>query len=170
MKRQKPSAPRATYETVNQYRGQHDVLDVEQIDPNNVRARRVRVLRPNRLRKYLSTRSISQAMCDAGELLATQWERAGIRESVTTRYGASGGASSKLTLPLRDVSAEGIDAHKAVQKALAGDRRRYADLLVSVCCYDEGLRDTRRLRRALLLLAKHYGFLSPQSQLRDDLP
>lgn len=169
MKR-RPSAPRASYETVNQYRGQHDELDVEQIDPNNLRARRVRVLRPNRLRKYLSTRSITQAMCDAGELLAAQWERAGIRESVTTRYGASGGASSKLTLPHRDVTADGIDAHKALQRALAGDRRRYADLLVSVCCYDEGLRDTRRLRRALLALAKHYGFLSPQSQVGDGLP
>lgn len=149
-----------SYETVNQYRGQHDALDVEQIDPNDVRARRVRVLRPNRLRKYLAMKSITQPMCDAGELLATHWERAGLTPRVTARWSeytnsvyCAGGLSTVV-----------MDHRAEVRKALSGDRARYADLLVSVACFDEGVRDTRRLRRGLLRLAMHFGLIrrSPQ--------
>lgn len=157
-KRERKQRVPVSYETVNQYRGQHDELDVEQINPNDVRARRVRVLRPNRLRKYLGMKSITQVMCDAGEILGTQWERAGVRGRVTTNYGAAsaGGAAGQV---VRDSSGEGMDAYADVQRALGGDRAPYADLLVSVCCYDEGVANTRRLRRALLALAVHYGLI-----------
>lgn len=157
-KRERKQRVPVSYETVNQFRGQHDALDVEQIDPNNTRARRVRVLRPNRLRKYLAMKSISQPMCDAGEILGTQWERAGIRERITVRYGSSGGVGVGAQM-VRDMGAECMDAYADVQRALGGDRAPYADLLVSVCCYDEGVANTRRLRRALLALAVHYGLL-----------
>lgn len=153
-----------SYEAVNQYRGQHDELDVEQIDPNDVRARRVRVLRPNRLRKYLALRSISQPMCDAGELLATHWERAGLTPRVTANYSIGYAAVHTSVNLSGGLSTEAVDHRAEVRKALSGDRARYADLLVSVCCFDEGLRDTRRLRRALTRLAVHFGFLRRNPQ------
>jgi len=159
-KRERKQRVPVSYETVNQYRGQHDALDVEQIDPNNTRARRVRVLRPNRLRKYLAMKSISQPMCDAGELLATHWERAGLTPRVTARWSEY----SAVAYQSGGLSTVVMDHRDEVRQALSGDRARYADLLVSVCCFDEGVRDTRRLRRGLLRLAQHFGLVrrSPQ--------
>jgi hypothetical protein len=148
-----------TYETINQYRGQHDEMDVERIDPNDIRAKRVRVLRPNRLRKYLGMKSITLVQCEAGELLAAQWERAGLRERVTSRYATGGACGNQIPHSVRDLTAGAVDAHRAVQAALRGDRAPYADLLVSVCCHDEGVRNTRRLSRALTALAVHFGLV-----------
>ena len=139
------------FETPTPFRGQHDQLDVETIDPNNTKARRVRVLRPNRLRKYRAMGSITEPMSDAGERLASLWEAAGLLPRTTANLNATGGG-------YRDMSGHQLDAHKAIQKALAGDRRRYADLLVRVCVFDEGVMDTRTLRRGLLRLAIHFGF------------
>jgi hypothetical protein len=143
-----------TYETVNQYRGQHDELEVESIDPNDIRAKRVRVLRPNRLRKYLGMKSISRAQCEAGEMLASLWERAGKDVRTTANY-----TGVKVSSGFRDVTGAEVDADRALRAALRGDRARYADLLVSVCCYDVGVRDTRRLRRALTALGVHFGLI-----------
>lgn len=150
---------RKTYETVNQYRGQHDELEVEQIDPNDIRARRVRVLRPNRLRKYLGMKSITAQQCEAGELLALHWDGAGLVERVTGRYDGM-----RVTSVGSPSSSNSMDHRKAVRQALSGDRGPFADLLVSVCCYDHGVRDTRRLRRALTLLAVHFGIIRHPQQ------
>lgn len=133
-------------------RGQHDELEVVAHDPNNPGVRRVQIKRPNRLRKYLALKSISEPMCQAGEELGNAWEAAGLVQRTTVNLMGTGG-------DYRDMSGMQLDAYKQVQRALAGDRKRYADLLVAVCCFDEGVMDTRRLRRALMRLAVHFGML-----------
>ncbi len=133
-------------------RAQHDQLEVKAHDPANIGARRVQVRNPNRLRKYLALGSISDAMCHAGEALASDWDRAGLTPRQTANLLSSGGGYRSIT----DLQ---MDARVRITKALAGDRARYADLLVSVCCMDQSLRDTRRLRRALIVLAYHYGLM-----------
>lgn len=150
-KLKRPSMP-ALFEVPPAERAQHDDLEVKNHDPNNVGARRVQIRHPNRLRKYLALGSISDAMCNAGETLAADWDRAGLTPRQTVNLLTSGGGYRNIT----DLQ---MDARQRITKALAGDRARYADLLVSVCCLDQSLRDTRRLRRALILLAYHYGLI-----------
>lgn len=133
-------------------RAQHDTLEVRNHDPANAGAKRVQIRHPNRLRKYLALGSINDAMCNAGEALAADWDRAGLTPRCTANLLSSGGGYRSIT----DLQ---MDARKRVTKALAGDRGRYADILVSVCCMDQSLRDTRRLRRALMVLAYHYGLM-----------
>lgn len=134
-------------------RAQHDTLEVKSHDPSNIGARRVQIRHPNRLRKYLALGSINDAMCQAGEALAADWDRAGLTPRCTANLLSSGGGGYRSITDLQ------MDARLRITKALAGDRARYADLLVSVCCMDQSLRDTRRLRRALLVLAYHYGLM-----------
>jgi hypothetical protein len=133
-------------------RAQHDQLEVKSHDPTNIGARRVQVRNPNRLRKYLALGSITDVMCQAGEALGADWDRAGLTPRQTANLLSSGGGYRSIT----DLQ---MDARQRITKALAGDRARYADLLVSVCCMDQSLRNTRRLRRALILLAFHYGLM-----------
>lgn len=133
-------------------RGQHDQLDVVHHDPQNAGAKRVQLRYPNRLRKYVALRSISEPMATAGETLANDWETAGLIPRQTANLNGTGGG-------YRDITDLQMDARTRVTKALAGDRAKYADLLVSVCCFDRGVQNTRRLRRALLCLAYHYGLM-----------
>lgn len=138
-------------------RAQHDGLTVVNHDPQAISARRVQILLPNRLRKYRAINEkrggqsgITEPMMQAGEELAATWEAAGLTPRQTVNLLTSGGG-------YRDISEYQMDARTRLTKALAGDRKPYADLLVSVCCFDQGVSNTRRLRRALLVLAYHYG-------------
>lgn len=133
-------------------RGQHDALDVVHHDPQNAGAKRVQLRYPNRLRKYVALKSITDPMAQAGETLASDWEAAGLIPRQTANLNGTGGG-------YKDITTHQIDARKRLNKALAGDRKKYADLLVSVCCFDRGVQNTRRLRRALLTLAYHYGLI-----------
>lgn len=140
-------------------RGQHDQLVVVNHDPQVMSAKRVQVLLPNRLRKYRAINQakggeagITEVMMQAGEELAATWEAAGLTPRQTVNLLTSGGG-------YRDISEYQIEARKRLVKALAGDRKPYADLLVSVCCFDQGVPNTRRLRRALQMLAYHYGMI-----------
>lgn len=149
-KPQKKRRIAVTYEVPPPQRGQHDALEVKHHDPKDMSAKRVQLVHPNRLRKYLALKSITEAMCSAGETLAADWDLAGLTPRQTTNLMASGGGYKNIT----DAQ---LDARSRLTKALAGDRKRYADLLVGVCCLDQSQRDTRRLRRGLILLAYHYG-------------
>jgi hypothetical protein len=151
-KLRKPVTMPALFDVPPPERAQHDTLEVKSHDPSNIGARRVQIRNPNRLRKYLALGSINDAMCQAGEALAADWDRAGLTPRCTANLLSSGGGYRNIT----DLQ---MDARLRITKALAGDRTRYADLLVSVCCMDQSLRDTRRLRRALLVLAYHYGLI-----------
>lgn len=138
-------------------RGQHDELTVVNHDPQVMSAKRVQVLLPNRLRKYRAINQarggeagITEVQMQAGEELAATWEAAGLTPRQTVNLLSSGGG-------YRDISGYQMEARTRLKKALAGDRAPYADLLVSVCCFDQGVPSTRRLRRALILLAYHYG-------------
>jgi hypothetical protein len=150
--KKKPATLRPCFAVPPAQRAQHDELVVVNHDPTNISARRVQVRLPNRLRKYLALGSISEPMCQAGEALASDWDRAGLTPRCTANLMSSGGGYKNMADPQ-------IDARDRVVAALAGDRRRYADLLVNVCVNDEGMRDTRRLRRALIALARHYGLM-----------
>ena len=151
-KPRKPATMPALFDVPPPERAQHDQLEVKSHDPTNIGARRVQIRNPNRLRKYLALGSINDAMCQAGEALASDWDRAGLTPRQTANLLSSGGGYRSIT----DLQ---MDARQRITKALAGDRARYADLLVSVCCMDQSLRDTRRLRRALIVLAYHYGLM-----------
>lgn len=140
-------------------RGQHDQLVVVNHDPQVISAKRVQVLLPNRLRKYRAINQarggdagITEVMMQAGEELAATWEAAGLTPRQTSNLLSSGGG-------YRDINAFQVDARKRLKVALAGDRKPYADLLVSVCCFDQSVSNTRRLRRALMMLAYHYGMV-----------
>lgn len=152
LKLRKPLRLPGLFEVPPAERAQHDLLEVKSHDPANAGAKRVQIRHPNRLRKYLALGSINDHMCHAGEALGADWDRAGLTPRCTANLLSSGGGYRNIT----DLQ---MDARKRVTKALAGDRARYADLLVSVCCMDQSLRNTRRLRRALLHLAYHYGLM-----------
>ena len=167
-----PSRPRSTtkrpkrtpeaFETVNTYRATHDEFEVERLDPNNLRAKRVRVRTPDRLAKYLRLRSITPDQHQAGDLLRALWDRA---------FGSRGFAKASTA------SLERVDGRKGVEGYQGGgDALRlrtallepsvapYANLLISVCVFDEGVNCTRRLRKGLTALAVHFGIvrLSPR--------
>jgi len=133
-------------------RGRHDELIIMSPDPKNPGVRRVQIKKPNRLRKYRALGSITEPMAQAGEELASLWERAGLIQRTTANWDGVGGGYT-------DLSQIQIDARKAITKALSGDRRRYSTLLVNVCCFDEGVNDTRTLRKGLLRLAVHFGLI-----------
>ncbi len=148
-----------TFATPPVERGQHDQLTVVNHDPQVISAKRVQVLLPNRLRKYRAINQarggdagITETMMQAGEELAADWDRAGLTPRQTANLDRTAGG-------YRDISDMQMDARTRVKKALAGDRAKYADLLVHVCCFDEAVSNTRRLRRALVALAYHYGMM-----------
>lgn len=132
-------------------RAQHDALEVKLFDPNNRGARRVQIRTPNRLAKYRALESITEEQFQAGEELAATWSRAGLMQRVVANLFSAGGGRSDMTIVQ-------LGARQALARALDGDRARYADMLISTCCYDEPA-PTRRLRVALSLLAAHYGLL-----------
>lgn len=154
--KKRPKTP-TTFALPPAERAQHEALVVVNHDPQNAGARRVQILLPNRLRKYRAINQakggeagITEVMMQAGEELAATWEAAGLTPRQTVNLLTSGGG-------YRDISQFQLDARERLTKALAGDRKPYADLLVSVCCFDQSVPNTRRLRRALLVLAYHYG-------------
>lgn len=155
----KPKAMPALFDVPPPERAQHDGLTVVNHDPQVISARRVQILLPNRLRKYRAINEkrggqsgITETMMQAGEELAATWEAAGLTPRQTVNLLTSGGG-------YEHISDYQMDARTRLTKALAGDRKPYADLLVSVCCFDQGVANTRRLRRALLTLAYHYGLV-----------
>ena len=151
-----PSAP-ADFATPPRERGQHDELEVVNHDPQNIGARRVQVRLPNRLAKYQALKSITPIMSQAGEALAGDWEQAGLIVRTTANLLGNGGGYKQMT-------DHQVDAYKRLQKALGGKRRKYADMLISTCCFDLPA-NTRVLRTALTKLAQHYGLLSyPQKR------
>ena len=131
-------------------RGQHDELEVKNHDVQNPGLKRVQVKLPNRLRKYRALGSITEDQAMAGETLAYDWEVAGKLPKQTVNLLSTGGGH-------RDMSRRQIDAHKRVVGALGGSRVRWADMLVSVCCFDQPAASTEKLGVALEALARYYG-------------
>jgi hypothetical protein len=149
MARKRKQAPLTDFAVPPSERAQHDALEVKNHDPQNRGARRVQVKLPNRLRKYRALGSITEDQLLAGEELATDWETAGKLPKQTVNLLSTGGGH-------RDMTQRQVDAHDRLVKALDGPRKRFADLLVSVCCFDQPAPSVPKLSGALELLARHY--------------
>lgn len=130
-------------------RAQHDDLEVKAFDPKVMSARRVQIRTPDRLAKYLRIGAIDRRAYEAGSILGLAWAKAGLTQRTTVNLLATGGGR-------RDLTDNQVDARRQLTQALAGPRAPYADILVNVCCFDAPA-DTRRLRKALDLLAIFYG-------------
>jgi hypothetical protein len=159
MRKARERRPKAAGEfaTPPRERGQHDELEVVNHDPQNIGARRVQVKLPNRLQKYVALKSITPIMAQAGEALGDDWEHAGLVTRTTANLMGNGGGYKQMT-------DSQVDAYKRLQKALGGKRLKYADMLISTCCFDLPA-NTRVLRTALTKLAQHYGLLGyPQKR------
>lgn len=117
---------------------------------------------------------ISAAEYAAGERLARDFAFAGLTPRITSSW--SGGSVSSASRQARSMPAEMSDnrlaARQRVHHALDAVGGSLADLLIDVCCLQQGLPDAetahgwpRRsgriiLRLALERLARHYGLLS----------
>ncbi|HXV74494.1 MAG TPA: DUF6456 domain-containing protein [Sphingomonadales bacterium] len=115
---------------------------------------------------------LNQALVEAGETLARDFELAGLQPRTIGFYDGVPVTGKKYASGQgRDWTPRQLDARRRVEKALAAAGAGLADVLVRVCCFHEGLEAAERalewptrsgkvvLKLALERLALHYGYI-----------
>ncbi|RMF71031.1 MAG: hypothetical protein D6740_07265, partial [Alphaproteobacteria bacterium] len=121
-----------------------------------------------RLKDRRGRRWFTPALITAGERLRTDFELAGLRPHMTTRYEPIGPDRSDYCWRGMTLSERMLDARRRFDRALAAVGPGLRDILIAICCHLEGLEEMERrldwpkrsaklvLRLALERLAEHY--------------
>ncbi len=119
---------------------------------------------------------ISDPEFEAGECLRRDFEKAGLRPSITSNWSFAGAGSGKGALSPRDnIQDFAMDAKQRFNKAVSSMEPELKGVAVDVCCFLKGLEEVefernwpRRSARVMLkaslsALARHYGYLSDRA-------